>query len=197
MTVLKIGDYLCDILSNSDSDNNIYDFWYSYVKCRVSPLMPSGLYMASMSVIDGYGDSQRNPTLRKISRDNVEYNMAVIPIVESLSSYSGSRKGQIISIKGRGFNMNANFTRVSVDNQLDCVILSITIDTIVCELQEDLQNIAQNLMKRTVFAGGSGADYRKFKLSGETVSQMKATNGFPENYVYKDRYFELETPQNM
>lgn len=150
-----------------------------------------------MVVSDSFGASQNYPTLKKLSANDTVYNMAIMPIIDSISSSRGSRKGQILTIRGRGFSMNANIMKVSLDHQLECNVINVTSVSIVCELKEDVANLAINYKNITTFVGGSGADYRKYRLNGESVTQMKLMKGFPDNYVFKDRYFELETPQNM
>ena len=159
--------------------------------------MIAGIYNASMSVLDSFGASQNYPTLRILSQINSVFNMAVIPIIESISSANGSKKGQILTIKGKGFTSDPKMMQILWDHRLICEVISVDQNTIVCSLQEDVDNFAEGSKDKTEFIGGCGVEYRKFVLSGESVSQMKNMKDFPNNYVYKNNYFELETPSNM
>lgn len=191
-----IGDYICDFLENSASDNKIVDFWYNYLKCRVSPRMPAGLYNASMAVLNSFGEAQNYPTLKKLSQNDTIYNMAIMPEINNLENHNGSFKGQIIKLQGKGFGLDPNKIKVFLDHRLPCKVISADNENIVCELMEDTLNISQQIKNSSFFIGGSGVDYRKFRLNGENVVQMKAMKNFPSNYLSRNLMWELETPSN-
>ena len=120
------------------------------------------------------------------------YNMAITPVIQGISSNIGSRLGQIITIWGKGFQ--GNRVEVWLDHRVGCQITYLDNEKIECILKADQVGGMSNV---TEFIGGSGLDYRKYSLLGQNVVQMKLLKGFPNGYIYRNNFLEMETPENM
>jgi hypothetical protein len=128
----KINDMSCTFKEKYEfSDPAISSYWPRSIPCTV-PEITAGYYKVSQRT-SPFGYAQVYDTANIYKDVNTTYNFALIPEIISVSSNTGSVKGQILTINGKGFSANNN-NKVMLGD-VACSIISQSSVQIVCELQ--------------------------------------------------------------
>jgi hypothetical protein len=111
----------------------VYNQDSSYT-CQTVSNIVAGLYNFSQQTSRGYAYNLSQTSFYNFDQ-SISYNVAIHPIVYSVSPQTGFSNGQIITINGAGFSPNSSQVMVNVSYAgYPCNVLNTSLNSITCQL---------------------------------------------------------------
>jgi len=190
---IKIGKYNCFIDEQMAKSLSVWDRSARF-NCRVPDDIASGDYNMTVTAAQGTGFATSFVSSKafKVGFEQTPFNVRIHPALNNLSALSGYVDGQILTLTGNGFGIDASKVSIEYKN-LKCKVLSLTDTEVKCELEADSTPVSD-----TMFIGGAGLEHRFYSVS-YTPNALKARANYPNNdspvistTLNTENQFELE-----
>ena len=180
-------DWRCNMLDQDLMDLNIYTTVFT--TCMVGDL-PAGKYPARYHNLINSGNSISFPGAIGYDENWNNFSFILVPAVTNLSSNSGSKNGQIITIIGTSFGYDTSKISIHLDS-LPCKILNINAGSeITCELPSDTRSSNSGS-----YVGFSGLESRIW-VPQQDIKTLRASSSYPNNANYISLLLSAESIPN-
>ena len=177
-----LGDYFCNMLNQDVSYFNSLDVVFT--TCEIGDI-PAGRYYAKFHNLWKTGESINYPNTISYDENWNNFSFLLVPQVNSLSSNTGSKNGQIITITGASFGYDISNINVQLDS-LPCEILTLTGGSqITCQLPQDTRTSISGI-------GFSGWESKIWSPS-QDINTLKAQPSYPNNANFTTSILSAES----